>query len=53
MPKKKSQETQTEQSERFRKAVREMVDAGELDPTEADAALDRMVRRTSPPRTQG
>jgi polyhydroxyalkanoate synthesis regulator phasin len=47
MPKKQNQESQAEQSERFRKAVRELVDAGELNPTEAEAALDRIVRECS------
>ena len=45
MPKKKRQETQAEQSERFRNAVREMVAAGELNPTEADALFDTTTRR--------
>ena len=45
MPKKKNQETQAEQSERFKKAVRELIDAGELSPTDADKALDGLVRR--------
>lgn len=45
MPKKKNQETQAEQSERFKKAVRDLVDAGELNPTEADEALDKLTRR--------
>lgn len=45
MPKKKVQETQAEQSERFRRAVREMIDAGELSPTDAEAAVDRLVRK--------
>jgi polyhydroxyalkanoate synthesis regulator phasin len=44
MPKKKNQETQKEQSERFKQAVRDLVDAGELSPTEANAAMDKMVR---------
>jgi polyhydroxyalkanoate synthesis regulator phasin len=44
MPKKQKQESQAEQSERFRKAVQELVDAGELSSTEADNALDRMLR---------
>jgi polyhydroxyalkanoate synthesis regulator phasin len=43
MPKKKNQESQAEQSERFRNAVRDLVAAGELNPTEADEALSRMV----------
>lgn len=44
MPKKKNQESQEEQSERFKIAVRDLVDAGELNPTEADNAMDRLVR---------
>ena len=44
MPKKKVHETQAEQSERFRKAVRDLVDAGELNPTEADEAFDSFFR---------
>lgn len=46
MPRKKVQETQAEQSERFRKAVRELIDAGELNPTDADAAVDGLVKRS-------
>lgn len=44
MPKKGKIESQAEQSERFRTAVRELDAAGELNPTEADEALDRLVR---------
>lgn len=40
MPRKKSEETQAEQAKRFKKAVQELVDSGELNPTEADAAFD-------------
>lgn len=43
MPKKKVQESQAEQSERFQKAVRDMVDAGELNPTEAESALQTII----------
>mgnify|MGYP000975289350 FL=1 len=43
MPKKKPGMTPEQQSEAFRKVVRELVAAGELNPTEADAALDRLV----------
>ena len=46
MPKKKNPETQAEQSERFRKVVRELIDAGELNPIEADKALDKLVIRS-------
>lgn len=43
MPKEKSEKTQAEQAERFKRAVREMVDAGELNPTEADAAFENAM----------
>jgi hypothetical protein len=46
MPKKAKQESQAEQSARFRREVQRLIDAGELSPTEADAALDRLVRKT-------
>ena len=46
MPPRKKSLTQKEQSERFRKAAQDMIDAGELDPTEADAAMDKLVRRS-------
>lgn len=45
MPKKTKQETPAEQSERFKKAVREMIDAGELNPTDANAAFERLIHR--------
>lgn len=48
MPKKKAQETQTEQSERFRRTVTEMVAAGELNPTEADKAFETLIGRVVP-----
>ena len=45
MPKKQKQESQKEQSERFRKAVQDMIDAGELSPTEAEERFGcRMIR---------
>lgn len=47
MPKKKNQETQAEQSERFKKAVCELIDAGELNPTEADEAFERIMRNVA------
>ncbi len=43
MPKKKKRETQKEQSARFKKAVQDMIDAGELNPTEADDAFERLM----------
>jgi NADPH:quinone reductase-like Zn-dependent oxidoreductase len=44
MPKKKTQETQAEQSARFLAEVGRLIAAGELDPTEAERALDKLVR---------
>jgi hypothetical protein len=44
MPKKAKPESPAEQSARFKRDAQELIDAGELNPTEADAALDRMVR---------
>jgi polyhydroxyalkanoate synthesis regulator phasin len=43
MPKKKNQETQEEQSERFRQTVRKLVAAGELNPTEGKFAIERLL----------
>lgn len=47
MPKKKSTESQTEQSERFKREAQRLIDAGELSPIDADAALDKLVRKSS------
>lgn len=47
MPKKQHKETPAEQSARFRAEVERLVVAGELSPTEADEALDRLVRKSS------
>lgn len=46
MPAKKDKETPEAQIERFRKAVRDLVDAGELNPTETDEKLNQLVRRS-------
>ena len=43
MPKKKPGMTPEEQSKAFREKVRELIDAGELNPTEADAMFDKLV----------
>ncbi len=45
MPKKKEEISPEEQSRKFLDAAQKLVDAGELDPTEAEKALDRVVRR--------
>ena len=36
MPKKKNPESPEEQGERFKRQVQKLIDAGELDPTEAE-----------------
>lgn len=43
MPKTKKQESQKEQSERFLKTVRDMIDAGELNPTDAEERFERAM----------
>ncbi len=45
MPTQKPGMTPKDQSEKFREAVRELIDAGELNPTEADAAFDALITR--------
>ena len=45
MPKKKHHETQAEQSARFKRDAQRMIDAGELNPTEAESALDALLRK--------
>lgn len=47
MPKKKVELTPEQQSELFRKVVRELVDAGELNPIDADKAMDKLVSTAS------
>lgn len=44
MPKKQHSETPEEQSARFRAEVERLIAAGELSPTDAAEALDRLVR---------
>ena len=50
MPKKQDRETPEEQSERFKRDAQKLIDAGELNPTEAEAAVDRVVRTSAPRR---
>jgi|AntRauTorcE11898_2_1112593.scaffolds.fasta_scaffold145034_2 polyhydroxyalkanoate synthesis regulator phasin len=47
MTKKSKQESQKEQSARFEKAVQDMIDAGELSPTEADEAMERVMKKVA------
>jgi hypothetical protein len=44
MPAKKKPESPMDQAARFRAEVARMIEAGELSPTEAEEALDRLVR---------
>lgn len=44
MPKKKTRESQKTQSKRFDAEVQQLIDAGELNPTDADERLDRLLR---------
>lgn len=50
MPKKKLVETQEQQSERFRKAVRDLEAAGKLNPTEAVAAFEKLMDKMAIPK---
>ena len=43
MPTKKNPESQKEQSERFKKTVAALVAAGELNPTGAEKAFERLM----------
>lgn len=45
MPKKQKRETQEEQSDRFKREVQRLIDAGELSPTEADEKIDKSLRK--------
>jgi hypothetical protein len=45
MPKKQNPETPEEQAKRFRREAKKLIDAGELNPTEADEAMNKLVRR--------
>jgi len=47
MPKKAKPESPKEQSARFKREAQKLIDAGELNPADADAALDRLVRKTT------
>lgn len=45
MPKKKHPEKPEEQSARFKRDAARLIETGELNPTEADGALDALVRK--------
>ena len=43
MPKKKNTESQAKQSERFRAEVARLIEAGELNPTDAEERFERLL----------
>lgn len=45
MPKKLRPETPREQSARFKREAQKLIDDGELSPIDADAAMDKLVRK--------
>ena len=45
MPRKQNPETPLEQVKRFRRDAQKLIDAGELSPTDADGALNALVRQ--------
>jgi guanylate kinase len=49
MPKKKNEESQKKQFERFQKTVQDMADAGELSTTEADERFERAMDKIASP----
>lgn len=53
MPKKKQEESPEDQAKRFEAEVQRLIDAGELNPTEADERFERAVRELSRRRFQG
>lgn len=47
MAEKKAPETPEDQSERFKREAQKLIDAGELNPTDAARRLDSLVRKSS------
>ncbi|MFM7404449.1 MAG: hypothetical protein ACKO1N_10295 [Erythrobacter sp.] len=47
MPKQKRNETQAEQSARFKAEAQKLIDAGVLSPIEAETVLDELIRKRS------
>lgn len=46
MPKKTTPESPAEQSARFEREAQKLIDAGELNPTDADEAMERILRKS-------
>lgn len=53
MPKKKHKESASKQAARFREETQKLIDAGELSPTDADDALDKILQPTPPRQPRG
>jgi lysyl-tRNA synthetase class II len=51
MAKKLEKESPQEQAKRFAKQVQDMIDAGELNPTEADERFERAMGKIASPKT--
>ena len=47
MPKKKPGMTPEEQSQKFKDAAQSMIDAGELNPTEAERTVEELLRASA------
>lgn len=47
MPKKANKESQADQSERFKRDAQRLIDAGELDPIEADERIKDLLAKRS------
>jgi len=52
MPKKSPGMTPEEQSETFKREAQRMIDAGELNPTAAEAAMDKVLRTAKSARSE-
>ena len=52
MPKKQRTETPKQQTERFRAEVERLIEAGELNPTEADERMGRLISSQLRPRPE-
>ena len=52
MPKKKIELSQKEQSKRFREEVQKLIDAGELNPTEAEERFERAMETIARDKTR-
>jgi len=47
MPSKKQHESNVKQAARFRSEAQKLIDAGELNPTDAEAAMNSLMRKVA------